>query len=139
MANFLEINGEAVPCPAYGLSMVISTAVNSGRNAQAEVVGERVGRDVMKYDSLKWNFLTAAEWSHILRLMENFFFTAKVFDMMHNTFITIKMYRGDIKATPYFLDPNSKAPTHFKDCQVNIIDCGIIGESLWKANPVEGE
>ena len=46
--EFLEINGVEVPCPSVGLEIVISTAVNAGRNAQNEVIAEKLGRDVMK-------------------------------------------------------------------------------------------
>ena len=34
--EFLEINGVEVPCPSVGLEIVISTAVNAGRNAQTK-------------------------------------------------------------------------------------------------------
>ena len=39
--QFLEINGVEVPCPSVGLEIVISTAVNAGRNAQNEVIAEK--------------------------------------------------------------------------------------------------
>jgi len=32
---FLEINGVEVPCPSVGLEIILSDAVNSGRNASA--------------------------------------------------------------------------------------------------------
>ncbi len=139
MAQFFKINGVDVPCPSYGLNIVMSTAVNSGRNAHATVIGERVGRDIVKYESLKWNYLPAEIWAKILKLTENFFFTAQVVDMMNNQFVTLKMYRGDIKATPYFIDHNTGLPRRYKDCGFNIIDCGVIGEGLWMAENVFDE
>lgn len=126
MANFLTINNIEVPCPSTGLEIIISTAVNSGRNAQNEVIGEKVGRDVLKYNNLRWAWLTAEEWSTILRIFDNFFVVAKVWDAAHNQWVNIKMYPGDRSAEVYWIDPETKVPMNFRDCKVNIIDCGIL-------------
>ena len=123
---FLEINGVAVPCPSTGLEIIISTAVNSGRNANNTVIGEKVGRDVLKYNNLRWAWLTADEWSLICSLFENFFVTAKVWNPAKNDFETIKMYPGDRSAEAYWIDKVTGKPKNFKDCKVNIIDCGVI-------------
>ena len=124
--NFLEINGQKVPCPGQGLEIVISTAVNAGRNANNEVVGEKVGRDVLKYNNLVWTWLTADEWFHILQLFSSFFVTAKIWDPAKNQFVKVKMYPGDRSATVYWTDPKTGKPLNFKDCKVNIIDCGLL-------------
>lgn len=126
MADFLEINGEAVPTPGTGLRIIISTAVNSGRNASNTVVGETVGRPALKYDNLHWAFLTAAEWKKILSLFSNFFVVAKVYNPETGKFVRIKMYPGDRSGEVYYIDPVTKEPTHFKDCKVNIIDCAVL-------------
>lgn len=123
---FLEINGVEVPCPGVGLDIIISTAVNSGRNAQNEVVGEKVGRDVLKYSNLQWNWLTKDEWHLISSLFDNFFVVAKVWNPVVNGFINIKMYPGDRSAQPYWIDKKTGVPINFTQCKVNIIDCGIL-------------
>lgn len=122
---FLEINGVAVPCPSTGLEVIISTAVNSGRNAQAEVIGERVGRDIVKYNNLRWAWLTQSEWSMICSLFNNFFVVAKVFNPEINGFQYIKMYPGDRSAQIYWINKDESI-RNFRDCKVNIIDCGIL-------------
>lgn len=124
--SFLEINGVEVPCPSVGLDIVISTAVNSGRNANAEVIGERVGRDVMKYNNLKWVWLTEPQWRMICNLFSEFFVVAKVWSVTEGRFINLKMYPGDRSAEVYWIDPVTKIPLNYKDCKVNIIDCGIL-------------
>ena len=100
--------------------------MNSGRNANAEVIGERVGRDITKYNNLKWTWLTASEWGLICRLFSEFFVVAKVWDVVSERFINIKMYPGDRSAEVYWVYKDSQAPMNFKDCKVNIIDCGVL-------------
>ena len=124
--GFLEINGVEVQCPSVGLEIIISTAVNSGRNAQNEVIAEKLGRDVMKYNNLQWTWLEPSEWHKICALFDNFFVTARVWDMVHGQWQTIKMYPGDRSAEVYWIDKNSKQPKNYRNCKVNIIDCGLL-------------
>ena len=109
-----------------GLEIIISTAVNSGRNAQAEVIAEKVGRDILKYNNLQWTWLTAEQWAQICSLFDNFFVTARVWDMAHAEWKTIKMYPGDRSAEIYWIDPVTKIPKNYTNCKVNIIDCGML-------------
>lgn len=97
--------------------------MNSGRNANGAVVGQKVGRDQYKIDGLEWPFLTAAQWSKILGILNNFFVDVTFSDPVTNKRKTIKMYCGDRTAQPYWVDSNGK-PTHYKDCKVNLIDTG---------------
>ncbi len=60
MESLITINGREFPAPDNDLNFVISTQVNSGRNANAEVVGQIVGRNQHKIDNLKWSRLDAA-------------------------------------------------------------------------------
>lgn len=128
---FLEINGIEFPCPSTGLEIIISTAVNSARNANAEVIGEKVGRDVLKYNNLHWSWLDGETWEQMLTVFSNFFVTAKVWDMCGGGWKTIKMYPGDRSAEVYWLDMNPESPRYMKpknyrNCKVNIIDCGLL-------------
>jgi hypothetical protein len=126
MAAIITINGVEVPAPKRGLEIIVSTNVNSGRNANGEVIGQKVGRDIYKLNSLEWPWLTAQEWSTILQLFEGFFAVVKFPDPVHNKMITLKCYPGDRSAKPYWIDSHTKMPTYYTECKVNIIDCGII-------------
>lgn len=123
---FLEINGIAVPCPSVGLEIVLSDAVNSGRNANAEVIAEKVGRTNLKYNNLQWTWLTKDEWYLICSLFSEFFVVAKVWNPAKNGFENIKMYPGDRSAQVYWLEPDGVTPKNFYQCKVNIIDCGLL-------------
>lgn len=126
MAAFLEVNGIELPCPSTGLEIILSDAVNSGRNANAEVIAEKVGKTNLKYNNLRWAWLTKDEWNLICSVFENFFVVAKVWNPLKNDFESIKMYPGDRTAEVYWLEEDGLTPKNFKDCKVNIIDCGLI-------------
>ncbi len=131
MAALLTVNGIELPPPKRGLSLILTQAVNNGRNANAEVIGERVGRRNNKYNNLEWPALDHKQWSQIVSLFSEFFVTAKIYSMESDDWLTIKMYPGDFSAEPYWIDrdPTSSRymmPTLFLNCKVNIIDCGIL-------------
>ena len=98
--------------------------MSSGKNAQGEFVGQRVGRDQDKIDGLQWTFLDAATWSSILKEFEEFVVTVKFPDMKNNTWKTERMYPGNRTAKIWEIDPETGLPTTYKDCKVNLIDCG---------------
>jgi len=121
--SFLAINGVALPPCKRGVKPLVTTIVNAGRNVDAQVVGQRVGRDQYKIDTLEFPYLTAAQWSQILRLMAGFFFFVTFPDPVSNSKRTIKMYCGDRSGEPYWVDANGN-PTHYIDCKVNLVDTG---------------
>lgn len=127
---FLEVNGIELPCPSTGLEIVLSDAVNSGRNANAEVIAEKVGKTNIKYNNLRWAWLTRDEWYLITSIFSNFFVMAKVWNPAKNGFETIKMYPGDRTGEVYWLEEDGITPKNFKDCKVNIIDCGLVGKDF---------
>lgn len=127
---FLEVNGIELPCPSTGLEIVLSDAVNSGRNANAEVIAEKVGKTNIKYNNLRWAWLTRDKWYLITSIFSNFFVMAKVWNPAKNGFETIKMYPGDRTAEVYWLEEDGITPKNFKDCKVNIIDCGLVGKDF---------
>ena len=108
------------------LELIVSTNLSSGRNANGEVIGQVVGRNQNKANNLVWPWLDAATWASMLQEFDNFFVVAKIPDMVHNDWITIQMYPGNRSAEPYRIDPVTKLPTHYINCKVNIIDCGVI-------------
>lgn len=127
MASTICINGVWVRSPVRGLNEVITDAVNNGRNADAEMIGERVGRTSYKLDNLEWRGLYRDEWAEILQLTKDFFFVAKIPDMMTGGWISLKMYCGDRSAQPYWLESDGNF-RWYEWCKMNIIDCGIIGD-----------
>lgn len=120
---YLEINGYELPPCKRGVSVVVTTVVDSGRDANGAVVGQRVGRDLYKIDGLEWSWLTAAQWEKILSIMNNFFFHVTFNDPVSGGRKTIEMYCGDRTGEPYYVD-SSGTPTHYRDCKVNLIDTG---------------
>lgn len=120
---YLAINGTELPSPKRGVTPTVSTVVDSARNANGVVVGQKIGRDQYKIDALEWPWLTAAQWGAILQLCSDFFVNVTFYDPVSNGLKTLKMYVGDRTAQPYWIDSNG-APTHYKDCKVNLIDVG---------------
>lgn len=123
MSSYIAINGVELPPPKRGITPIVTTVVDSGRNANGTVVGQRVGRDQYKLDGLEWPWLTATQWSTILKLLKNFFVYVTFYDPVSNSQKTLKMYPGDRSAEPYWIDKNGK-PTHYRNCKVNLIDVG---------------
>lgn len=121
--SYLKINGYDCPYPKRGVSPIVTTIVDAGRNANGTVIGQRIGRDQYKLNNLEWSWLTAAEWGQILRLLNNFFVYVTFPDPVTNSPITLKMYPGDREAEPYWVDENGN-PTHYRNCRVNLIDVG---------------
>ena len=88
-------------------------------------MGQKVGRDQYKIDNLQWSVLTAEEWSLILNLFSAFRVTCTFPDAVNNRFITLEMYPGNRSATPILFDDEGM-PTMYKNCKVNLIDCGEV-------------
>ena len=124
MANFIKINGNPYPTPRRGLEIQVATVVDSARNANGVVVGQKVGRDQQKLNSLQWGYLSAGEWSALLKEFDNFYVTVSYPDMVTNDWTTRKMYPGDRSATPLHLDPDTKLPIDYINCKVNLVDVG---------------
>lgn len=124
MQPFIRINGNPYPTPARGLDFQVSTIVDSGRNGNAEVVGQKVGRDQQKINSLVWPYLKADVWASLLQEFNNFYVTVTYPDMVNNTWTTRKMYPGDRSGQPYRLNPVTGLPADYIECKVNLIDTG---------------
>lgn len=101
----------------------IATLVNSGRNANAVVTAQKIGRDQDKSE-LKWNYLDKDTWEEIVGFFdENFFFNFTYYSPVARTKITRKCYVGDRTFNPFDVDTNGD-PTAYVDCSANIIDTG---------------
>ena len=121
----ITINGKEFPAPDLGANLVVATNVSDGKNALGEFVGQKVGRDQYKFDSLQWKLLDAATWAAIHQEFDRFVVSARIPDMVHNCFMTIRMYPGNRTATPVAFDGDG-LPVLYRDCKVNLIDCGVM-------------
>ena len=122
--NFIRVNGKPFPAPKRYPNMVVTTAVDSARNANNKVVGQKIGRDNYKVDNLEWPYLDAATWSAMLKEFDkNFFVTVQFWDMVNNNWRTLTMYPGNRTADVFKIDSQGR-PTHYLNCKVNIIDAG---------------
>ena len=125
MNAFIRINGNSYPQPRRGLNLIGSTIVDSARNTNGVVVGQKVGRDQQKINGLEWAYLTAEQWSAILKEFDKGFYATVTYpDMVNNRWTTRKMYPGDRTATPFHIDENTGLPLDYLNCKVNIIDVG---------------
>ena len=120
-SNFLIINGYKTPCPAVGMEIVSSQNVNSGRNANAAVVGQLVGRRIWKINNLQWKCIDAKTWAELRESLTPFFVPV-TFTGDDNVRRTLHMYTGDTNAKPLFLDDIFYK--NFETCKFNLIDCG---------------
>lgn len=124
LSSFLNVNGYDFPCPKVGFQYIISSTVNAGRNANNAVIGQRVGRDLYKLNSMSWAMLEPETWQMMLRSVEDFYIPVTFEDYRTGEPITITMYPGDRTATPLFVDENTHKITKYENCKFNLIDAG---------------
>ena len=84
-----EVNGEAFPMPGRHPTLMVATLVDSARNTAGTVVGQKIGRDQYKIDSLFWPHLKADQWARILQAFSNFYVDVQFPDMVHLSLIHI--------------------------------------------------
>ena len=123
-SSYLNVNGVDFPSPRYGFQYVYSTAVDAGRNLNNQVVGQKVGRELVKLDQLQWVGLSPADRQKIMKALEPFFVMVTYEDCYTGQPKTVKMYHGDIKVKPLFVDKYTHETTQDEVLSVNLIDCG---------------
>lgn len=123
MSKFLIVNGVEFPAPARGFNFVVSTAVDTGKNADNAVIGEVIGRNQYKLDGMQWNGLPADIWDEMVAAVKPYFVPVTFENPEGKGTITITMYPGDRKAEPYWLNPDGTVKM-YKNCQFNLIDTG---------------
>lgn len=124
LTSFLRVNGVDFPCPRVGFNYTITTMVDGGRNANGVTVGQKVGRDLFKFDALQWAALDVETWQKMLKAIEPFYVPVTFEDYRTGEPITITMYPGDRNAEPLFVDKNTHKVTKYRNCKFNLIDCG---------------
>lgn len=121
---FIRVNGKPFPYMSRDLVLQTATMVDSARNANGVLVGQKVGRDVAKLDNLVWPHLTAEQWSDILQEMDNFTVEVEYPDMVTNSWQTRTFYCGDRTAKVWKIDWNTGLPKEYIECKCNLIDTG---------------
>lgn len=124
LSSFLNVNGLDYPCPHVGFQYIISTTVNSGRNVNNAVIGQRVGRDLFKLDTLEWIGLKPKMVRAILQSLEPFYVPVTFEDYRTGQPITITMYPGDRTGKPLFVDQLTHLVTQTEVLKFNLIDAG---------------
>lgn len=125
LSAFLNVNGYDFPCPRDGFNYIISTAVDNGRNANNAVVGQKVGRDIIKLNSMEWAGLEPKVWQAMLKAVEPFFVSVTIEDYRTGKPMTVTMYPGDRTAEPLFADKKTHEVIKYRNCKFNLIDCGL--------------
>lgn len=124
LTAFLNVNGYDWPTPIRGFTYTFSTTVNAGRNANNAVIGQRVGRDLIKLDSMTFSCLKPETRMMMLKSLEDFYVPVTFEDYRTGKPITITMYPGDRKGKPYFVDKLTHLVTMDETFSVNLIDAG---------------
>ena len=121
--KFIWINGVQLPTPDQGLTIIRSQLVDSGRNAQGQVVAQKINRRQIKVDGLQWSYLKAAQWRTVLKEIQKFEGVLRIWDARTDSFITLRVYWGDSSEEPFHVSPTGEI-LDFKNCKCNIIDMG---------------
>lgn len=121
--KFIWINNVQLPAPDKGLRIQRQQLVDSGRNAKGQVIAQKINRRLLKVDSLQWSYLTATQWGSILKEIEKFEGTVKIWDARTNGFLTFKIYWGDAEESPFEVDESGRILS-YTDCKCNVIDMG---------------
>lgn len=127
MYKVTNLSGEEalwLPNPDTGSGEnLISTLVNSARNAEAIVTAQKIGRDQDK-TTLAWNYLDKDVWEKLISFWDrNFFFKFTYYSRVTKSFITRECYISDRKDKPFQIDEHG-VPTAYKDCSASIVDTG---------------
>ena len=108
MSAFLIVNGMPFPTPKRGFKITVLTNVDSGVNAFGAVVGQVIGRNQYKLDSMQWDGLDAAVWEGMLKALEPYYIPVTFEDPQTRKQRTVIMYPEDRSGEPYWLDKDKK-------------------------------
>lgn len=119
MRALITVAGVALPIPSTYVGTTVDI-VDSGRNAQGEIVSNVVRHNVAKVEAT-WNYLTRAEWSAILKLFKSNFINSVTFlDQVEDTWVTRKMYPGDRK--PSGIVSADGELIGYKSCKLSLVE-----------------
>ena len=126
MASLVTIAGTELPMPSRYVGLT-ADLVDSGRNTEGYVVGAVIREDVAKVE-LSWRFLTAKQWSDVMKLFNSnyggtFIQPVTFYNQTSAEFETRDMYVGDRTSSGAFkVDPETGMPLGWQDCKLSLIE-----------------
>lgn len=121
-----------VPMSKEGAAYLITTLVNAGRNTNAEVIGEQIGRTQNKIDSMIFPFLYAHEWHQLCKIFRTKLnASVRFYDVESDSIIMRNLYVNDRTANIYALrqelvpGEDIYRTEIFSNCAFNLIDTGV--------------
>ena len=123
------INGTPPPGNVkYGYTEDTEQLVKSQRNSKGEVVAEKVGSRLMKFNNLEWPYLEREGYEWLQSQIENFYCNLTYYDARRGGVVTRQFYWGDFSAEPFEFDRDDYRgvliPKSYINVKVNLIDCG---------------
>lgn len=144
--DYIEINGVKRLCvanPARDYNEKSEQLVRSTRNANGQVIAQKINRRINKFDNLKWPYLSRAQVNWLKTEIAKFECKLTYWDDEVEAWITRRYYWGDFSATPIewevvriprdpFQEGYSdgdfyyKRPIRYKDVQCNLVDMRVL-------------
>lgn len=127
--NLVTVNRTALPQPKPegGYIGLTADVVDTARNVNATLVGGVVRYDVAKVE-MTWNYLTAEQWSNILKLFNptyggSFTNPVEFYNQTTATWETRTMYVSDRTSGGVFLcDKDTGEPLGWKNPHLSLIE-----------------
>lgn len=122
--------------PAIGYVEKSEQLVRSTRNANGQVIAQKINRRLNKFDNLYWPYLSRKSVKWLKQQIAKFDCTLTYWDDESETLITREYYWGDFEATPCEWETvrvgnypdgrpmHYKRPIWYKDVKCNLIDKG---------------
>ena len=109
-----------------GYNSSTSTIVDSSRNAQGKMVGSVIRDDVAKIE-ISWKYLTAKQWSDILKCFRiasggKFINSVTFFNQDLADWDTRDMYISDRNAGMWRRDPKTGDVLGYTDCKLSLVE-----------------
>lgn len=124
MRPLVTIAGTPIPDPST-YNATTSTVVDSARNVQGKMVGSVI-RDSMAKIECTWRYLSAEDWSYVLKLFNmslggNFFNSVTFYNQDTNDWETRDFYISD-KTAGMFLRRDDGTVRGWTDCRIALIE-----------------
>ncbi len=103
----------------YTVSRNDLSSENSGRNAQGDMLKDRIATKVKM--ELEWGGLTYSQAASILTAISSIYFNVTYPDPKTGSDRTMECYAGDPQLTVDFLDPHTGKP-YYRDMKVSLIE-----------------
>lgn len=121
----VSIGGKALPEPS-SYEGVTSTLVDSGRNLEGKVIGSVIRDDIGKV-TIKWKYLTVAQWAQINQMFKQslggkFINRVEFFDQTAGDWVIKEMYINDRKAGAWRRDPDTGELMGWTECSLALIE-----------------